>query len=161
MDETLKMKRTNAKPPRFCLFCGEVPEPPESLLDGQKGSICRGCIYSLAARLAESDRDSNTVGDSTGMVTIAPETAEIGDGRSAHDYQTRIDLAAAYVEMGRKNAAVNELLTAVESALLCSDFQTALRCAARAREINDGPTLRDRLADIFTRNAPPEEDASD
>ena len=60
--------------------------------------------------------------------------------------------------MGRKNAAVNELLTAAESALLCADFQTALRCAARARQLGDGPTLRDRIAELFTRNAPSEQD---
>ena len=161
MDETLKMKRVGAKPPLHCLFCGEIPEPPEILLEGQKGSICRGCVYALAARLAESERESGGVGDSTGMVTLSPEETEGEDGRSAHDYQTRIDLAAAYIEMGRKNAAVNELLTAVESALLCNDFKTALRCAARTRQINDGPTLRDRIADIFTRNAPPEEGAGD
>lgn len=161
MDETLKIKRLSAKTPLHCLFCGDVPEPPETLLKGQKGSICRGCVYALAARLAESERDTGEPGDNTGMVTISPDTATDEDGRSAHDYQTRMDLAAAYVEMGRNSAAVNELLTAVESAILCSDFKTALRCAARARHINDGPTLRDRIADIFTRNAPPEEDGSD
>jgi hypothetical protein len=158
MDETLKIKRLSAKPTPHCLFCGEMPEPPEILLEGQKGSICRGCVYALAARLVESDRESGDPGDATGMVTLSPETAEIADSRSAHDYQTRIDLAAAYMEMGRKNAAVNELLTAVESALLCADYQTALRCAARTRKINDGPTLRDRIVDIFTRNAPHEEE---
>lgn len=157
MEETLKIKRLAAKSPPHCLFCGAVPEPPELLLQGQKGAICRGCVYALAARLAESERESDSPGDATGMVTIAPETALDGDGRSAHDYQTRMDLAAAYVEMGRKNAAVNELLTATESALLCADLRTAMRCAARARKINDGPTLRDRIAEIFTRNAPAED----
>jgi len=144
-----------------CLFCGEVPEPPELLLEGQKGSICRACVYALAARLAESERETGEPGDATGMVTISTEAATEGDGRSAHDYQTRMDLAAAYLEMGRNNAAVNELLTAVESAILCTDFKTALRCAARARQIADGPTLRDRIADIFTRNAPSEEAGGD
>lgn len=161
MDETSIMKRGRAKSPPCCLFCGEVPEPPEILLEGQKGAICRGCVYALAARLAESERETGEPGDATGMVTLSTETALDGDGRSAHDYQTRIDLAAAYVEMGRNNAAVNELLTAVESAILCADFKTALLCAARARQISDGPTLRDRIADIFTRNAPPEESGSD
>jgi hypothetical protein len=155
MEETLKMKRKASKSPPCCLFCGEAPEPPDLLLEGQKGSICRGCVYALAARLAESERETGEPGDATGMLT--PEAAADEDGRSAHDYQTRMDLAAAYLEMGRKNAAVNELLTAAESAILCADFKTALRCAARARQINDGPTLRDRIADIFTRNAPPED----
>lgn len=158
MDETLKMKRVSRKPPAVCLYCGAAPEPPDILLQGKEGGICRGCVYALAARLAESERETGEPGDSTGMVTLTPETASDGDGRSAHDYQTRMDLANAYVEMGRKNAAVNELLTAVESAILCNDFKTALRCAARSREINDGPTLRDRIAEIFTRNAPPEDD---
>lgn len=158
MEETLKIKRLSAKSPPHCLYCGDEAEPPEILLEGRKGSICRSCVYALAARLAESERETGTPGDATGMVTLAPDTTGDEDGRSAHDYQTRMDLAAAYVEMGRKNAAVNELLTAAESAILCADLKTALRCASRARQINDGPTLRDRIADIFTRNAPPEED---
>ncbi len=157
MEETLKFKRVDKKSPPHCLYCGAVPEPPDMLLQGTDGGICRGCVYALAARLAESERESGDPGDSTGMVTLEPDEASDGDGRSAHDYQTRIDLAAAYLEMGRKNAAVNELMTAAESAILCGDFQTAMRCAARARKLNDGPTLRDRIAELFTRNAPSEE----
>ncbi len=156
MDETLKMKRDRVKASHRCLFCGASPEPPDVLLQGVNGGICRGCVYALAARLAETERDTGDVGDATGMLVIEPDTASDGDGRSAHDYQTRMDLAAAYLEMGKKIAAVSELLLATESAILCGDFSAAMRCAARAREIGDGPTLRDRLAEIFTRNAPPE-----
>jgi hypothetical protein len=138
-----------------CFFCGAELEVPESVLKGEHGSICRGCVFALAARLSEPDTLPPPNAGSKGQEQASAKPAR--EERSAHDYQTRIDLAAAYLEMGRTGAAVTELLEATESAIFCADYQTALRCAARARRIADGPSLRDRICEIFTRMAPPEE----
>ncbi|MFH2005685.1 MAG: hypothetical protein ABI333_03750 [bacterium] len=138
-----------------CFFCGTELEAPEAVLTGERGSICRGCVFALAARLSEPDLLSSLKDGASGQEQSPDKPAR--EERSAHDYQTRIDLAAAYLEMGRTGAAVSELLAATESAIFCADYQTALRCAARARRIADGPSLRDRICEIFTRMAPPEE----
>ena len=60
------------------------------------------------------------------------------------------------MEMGKRGPAVSELVLAMESALICADYPTALRCAASARAIADSPALRDRLVEVITRMAPPE-----
>ena len=150
---------------RYCLFCGVPPDLPEDLIRGRKGDICRSCVWSLSTRLAEAGRTATAPDDVTGAVTLP---ADSGDElllpsetteRSAHDYQTSIDLAAAYMEMGRRNAAVNELLSALESAIICDDFQTGLQCIARCRQIADSPSLRDTICALLTRLAPTDEEA--
>lgn len=104
------------------------------------------------------------IGDSTRMVDTL-EGADDEDidldrvtaqDHSAHDYQSRMDLAAAYREMGRRHAAVRELLAALESTLLCKDYPSALRCVALARAAVDTPKVRDRICEILARHAPQE-----
>ncbi len=140
-----------------CTFCGARFRDRE-LIRGAKGAICRNCITSLSARLLEIEASDQRVGNATKAINIValddPDASGGADERSAHDYQSRIDLAAAYREMGRTNAAVNELLAAIESALLCADYPTALRCVGNAREIADSPAVRDRICEILTRHAP-------
>ncbi|MDY0001147.1 MAG: hypothetical protein RBU30_07635 [Polyangia bacterium] len=101
------------------------------------------------------------VGESTSMVDTmeGKEDGEIDLERgisrelSAHDYESRMDLAAAYLEMGRRHAAVRELLAALESTLLCKDYPSALRCVARVRATVDVPKVRDRICEILARHS--------
>lgn len=105
-----------------------------------------------------------TVGDSTRLLDTL-EGAEddaidldkpVAPHHSAHDYQSRMDLAAALVEMGRRHAAVRELIAALESTLLCKDYPAALRCIAMARAAVDVPRVQGRLCEILARHAPQE-----
>jgi len=120
--------------------------------------VCRTCVYALGARLAESEGRAAGSEDPTRAINLAglddAEAAAHADDRSAHDYASRIDLAEAYREMGRTQAAVTELLAAMESALLCADYVTALRCVGGARRTADSPAVRDRICEILTRHAP-------
>jgi hypothetical protein len=146
-----------------CCYCGQMPGANEELLQGKHGAICPGCIFSLAARLAELGREGSATPDQ--MDPGADETGDLepgadlvgheGDG-SAHDYASRMDLAAAYAELGKRQAAVRELLLALESALICGDHTAALICVARARRIGDSPSLRDQICASLSRHAPSE-----
>jgi hypothetical protein len=115
-------------------------------------------VYALSARLAESEGSATLSRDPTRAINLVglEEDGEpqISDERSAHDYESRMDLAAAYQEMGRTQAAVAELLAAMESALLCGDYLTALRCVGQLRRTADSPAIRDRICGILTRHAP-------
>lgn len=115
-----------------------------------------------AADVAELQ--DHRIGDHTALVDTMEGTDdnEIDLDRSirrefsAHDYESRMDLAAAYIEMGRRHAAVRELLSALESTLLCKDYPAALRCIARARATVDVAKVRDRICEILARHAPSE-----
>ena len=145
-----------------CFFCGAHFDESD-VIRGAAGAICPACVYALGARLAETERSDSAVGDATKTInlTVLDDDGDMPgcqDDRSAHDYQSRIDLAAAYREMGRTSAAVNELLAAIESALLCADYRSALRCVVQAREVSDSPSVRDRICEIMTRHAPKTEE---
>lgn len=113
-----------------------------------------------AARV-ELERRASRIGDSTALVDTleGKDDDDIDLDRavsrelSAHDYESRIDLASAYLEMGRRHAAARELLAALESTLLCKDYPSALRCVARARNAVDVPKVRDRICEILARHA--------
>jgi hypothetical protein len=123
-----------------------------------------GPTASGAAREESPEVQASRIGDATALVDTleGKEDDEIDLDRgvsrelSAHDYESRIDLAAAYVEMGRRHAAVRELLAALESTLLCKDYPSALRCVARARIAVNVPRVRDRICEILARHAPEE-----
>jgi hypothetical protein len=145
----------------LCCYCGHTPGAGEELLQGKHGAICPGCIFALAARLAELGREGSTVPERLDAGAdeadgLEPGADLVGNGEdgSAHDYASRMDLAAAYAELGKRQAAVRELLLALESALICGDHTAALTCVARARSIGDSPSLRDQICATLSRHAP-------
>ena len=107
---------------------------------------------------------AKAVGDSTSLLDTMEGTEDddidldkpVSRDHSAHDYQSRLDLAAALVEMGRRHAAVRELLAGLESTLLCKDYLATLRCIAMARGAVNVPKVRDRICEILARHAPEE-----
>jgi hypothetical protein len=150
--------------PNECFYCGQPPACADELLRGTHGAICPGCVFALAARLAEVGRDgaglepegASTSGDDTAVPGLEDDLVGNDGDQSAHDYASRMDLAAAYAEMGRRPQAVRELLLALESALLCDDYGAALSCVSRARRLGDSPALRDQICDALTRHSPDE-----
>ena len=135
---------------RYCFFCGTLPEGSR-LIEGVHGPICSSCVFSLGARLVESDRD--VAKKAPRPRTIEEMYAEEGD-LPAHEYQNRVDLAAAYVELGKKSLALKELFAAFESSLICQDWVFALKIIPRIRDIADGPTLRDRIHETLAIHVP-------
>ena len=142
-----------------CFICDARLEA-EALIRGARGAICKPCVFSLSARIAESERMASTRGEAppplptSGEETRVVDQASVNDAGSAHDYASRMDLAVAYREMGRSRAAVRELLAALDAAMVCGDLEAALRCLRLARDTADSPAVRDQICDILTRHAP-------
>ncbi len=137
---------------RYCFFCGTFPEGSQ-LIDGVHGPICSSCVFSLSARLAEADRELGKKAPKPR--TIEQLYEEEGD-LPAHEYQNRVDLAGAYLELGKKNLALKEYFAALESSLICRDWAFALSIISKIRNMADGPTIRDRIHEALSLHGPKE-----
>jgi hypothetical protein len=135
----------------YCFFCGMLPKGA-TLIEGVDGPICSTCVFSLSARLTEEGRDQPTYQERT----LQKDAAVLGeDGElPAHQYQNRADLAAAYLELGKKHMALEELFGALESALICQDWAFALHCVGLIRNAADSPTIRDRIHQVLELHIP-------
>jgi len=138
-----------------CFFCGTVPEG-SVLVHGLSGSICSSCVFSLSARLAEAEREQVDPTDAAPPPDTTPESViqELDGELSAHAYENRVDLAEAYLELGKRGLAITEYFGALEAALACHDWPFALQTIARLRKVADGPTTRDRIHEMLSRHVP-------
>jgi hypothetical protein len=137
-----------------CFFCGTVPKG-STLIEGARGRICSSCVFSLGARLAEEGREVPASGRPASRSQDEDFLGEDGE-LPAHEYQNRADLAAAYLELGQRSMALQELFAALDSSLICQDWAFALKVIAQLRGAADSPTLRDRIHDTLALHVPPE-----
>jgi hypothetical protein len=135
-----------------CFFCGTVPKG-STLLEGVEGCICSSCVFALSARLAEEARDPAASIEPVQRLQDEDFLGEDGE-LPAHEYQNRADLAAAYLELGRRKMALKELFGALDSALICQDWPFALKMIGRLRDAADSPTLRDRIHETLALHVP-------
>ncbi len=138
-----------------CFFCGTVPEGAV-LLRGQSGAICSSCVFSLSVRLAEAEREQVDPNDASPRQDT--DDMLLGDEGElpAQEYESAADLAAAYLELGRRSSALEQYFQALEGSLACGDWAFSLRVVAKLRESADGPTVRDRIHEVLARHVPTE-----
>jgi len=147
--------RENGQDDDVCFFCGTVSEG-SILVKGVSGSICSACVFSLSARLAEAEREQVDPTNAAPAPDMDPESVlqELDGELSAHAYESRADLAEAYLELGKRSLAVMEYFGALEAALACRDWAFALQAIAHLRKVADGPTTRDRIHEMLSRHVP-------